>query len=276
MQPYEQPSSPNEFEDAYLLPPPVLEERDEFEILKSRARTFWRLEKGFLLAVPLLIFLAIFLNLRLYFRYLDDDIGFLLSFLFRVGTLLSFFASLGLLWTYRRSLPASVASRSPYLSVLLMLIPGFNLYWYYVEFSRGYEDGARALDELEGNRLRFRSESTLGLVTVVLFVLACALFAFCFATDDGGKSGLNSFVDFLIGKRNFYGSDGFGGFLVWLASLALLVGACGLHLTTSSRMLDITVHILEVRQAVEPLATELERAAERARLDATLGAPTSR
>ena len=272
MNPYGQPGY--EGADDYVLPPDSsAPEFVEYERLKVRSSSFYRVAQGSLAAIPLLFFFGFFLIIQDYADYVDAP-ELWSGAAFRGCILLSFFGTLGVLWTYRRALPAEFGSRSPWLAVLPFFVPGLNLYWYYAEFVRGFRDGMRALEELEGNRLNARSGAVFGCLALSCFSGALIVGVWSFLVTFVTRAD-EAALDFLIGRENFWGSN-WGVAWACVATYGLFFGGLSFHLAALRRMTELTRRILELRQSVEPLATEAERIAARARLDEVLYAPPSR
>ena len=189
------------------------------------------------------------------------------------------------LGAYWRSLDASVSTISPRRVALLNLVPGYELYWFFVAFRGGANAGIATIDRLDGNRRQHRAPTGLAQVawgTRVAALLAfavIAVFAFIELLDahDVGESvwlaltgatlgfGFISLTLFGSGLLLFFIGYGSASFLIAAQTTALV--AVGARMALIWRMARIAEYANDVRMFSERNATPEERADARERLD---------
>ena len=186
---------------------------------------------------------------------------------------------------YWRSLDAGVSPISPRRVALLNLVPGFELYWFFVAFRGGANAGIATIDRLDGNRRQYRAPTGLAWVswgTRVAALLAFAVIvvsAFSELLDayDVGESvwkaltggtlafGFISLALFGSGLLLFFIGYGSASFLIAAQTTALV--AIGARMALIWRMARIAEYANDVRFFAERNATPEERADARERLD---------
>ncbi len=187
------------------------------------------------------------------------------------------------LGAYWRCLDADVSTVSPRRVALLNLVPGYELYWFFVAFLGGAKAGIATIDRLDGNRRQHRAPTELAWiawgarVAALLAFVAIAVFAFIKLLDeyDVGESVWKAFTGATIGFGFIsLALSGFGFlFLIGYGSASFLIAAqttalvaIGARMATIWRMARIAEYANDVRIFAERNATPEERADARERL----------
>lgn len=189
------------------------------------------------------------------------------------------------LYRYWRSLDADVSTVSPRRVALLNLVPGYELYWFFIAFLGGANAGIATIDRLDGNRRQYRAPTGLAWVawgTRVAALLAFAVivvFAFVELLDAHGVDeslwkafenathGFSAVSLILLGQGLLLFFIGYGQASFLIAAQATALVAIGARMALIWRMARIVDYANDVRMFAERNATPEERADARARLD---------
>ena len=158
--------------------PAQVVQRAEFyeETKKSPLGVNARLNLFFILSVA---FYLLFLGSYFVPMHTDANASVAAILFFLLGATAEIMTSL-FVWAYWRSIPSCFARTTPGLAAWLLLIPLFNLYWFFVAFVGGAIDLNRALDLFSDDPAARKNRVSLErpVVAFVCFVLAVCLSVF--------------------------------------------------------------------------------------------------